>query len=307
MPSGPVTHGKAWVEMVHRYLATSVGVLITALTVIAWRQHWRARKGAAGLRAGARAVGPWWPTFTLLWVCLQGAFGALTVTMKLFPAIVTLHLLGGMVLLALLCAQAVRHSQVAQESTGPALAPALRMGIALTTLLVAVQVALGGWVSTNYAVLACSTFPQCQGSWWPAMDFAQGFAIWRPLGVLPDGSHIHFAALTAIHYVHRLFAYVALLALALLAWRLRRVAGDVPVRRAQARWLGGLALLQFATGLSNVVLDWPLVAAVLHTGGAAALIVVLTWVWSSSRPAVHASGKLSGFLAPTSGAPRVSA
>ena len=307
MPTGPVTQGKAWIEMVHRYLATSVGVLIMALTLIAWRERWRARKGAASPVKAVPAVGPWWPTFTLFWVCLQGAFGALTVTMKLFPAIVTLHLLGGVVLLALLCVQAVRHTQAAQTGAGIAMAPALRGGIALTGLLVAVQVALGGWVSTNYAVLACSTFPQCQGSWWPVMDFAQGFSLWRPLGVLPDGSHIHFSALTAIHYVHRLFAYGVLLALALLAWRLRRAAGDVPVRRAQARWLGGLALLQFATGLSNVVLDWPLVAAVLHTGGAAALIVVLTWVWSSSRPAVQASGALSGLLAPTAGAPRVSA
>lgn len=307
MPTGPVTQGKAWIEMVHRYLATSVGVLIMALTLIAWRERWRARKGAASPVTAVPAVGPWWPTFTLFWVCLQGAFGALTVTMKLFPAIVTLHLLGGVVLLALLCVQAVRYTQAAQSGVGIAMEPALRRGIAWTGLLVAVQVALGGWVSTNYAVLACSTFPQCQGSWWPVMDFAQGFSLWRPLGVLPDGSHIHFSALTAIHYVHRLFAYGVLLALAMLTWRLRRAAGDVPVRRAQARWLGGLALLQFATGLSNVVLDWPLVAAVLHTGGAAALIVVLTWVWSSSRPAVQASGALSGLLAPTAGAPRVSA
>ena len=307
MPTGPVTHGKAWVEMVHRYLATSVGVLITALSVIAWRQRWRARQRLAGPGTTAPSIGPWWPTFTWFWVCLQGAFGALTVTMKLFPAIVTLHLLGGVVLLALLCVQAVRHTQAGRAGTVVALAPALRVGIAFTALLVLVQVALGGWVSTNYAVLACSTFPQCQGSWWPAMDFAQGFSIWRPLGVLPDGSHIHFSALTAIHYVHRLFAYGVLLALALLAWRLRRVASGVPLRRAQARWLGGLALLQFATGLSNVVLDWPLVAAVLHTGGAAALIVVLTWVWSSSRLAVQASGALSGFCAPAAGVTRMSA
>lgn len=305
MPTGPVTHGKAWVEMVHRYLATSVGALITVLAAIAWRQHVRARQGTPGVGAGP--VGPWWPTFTLLWVCLQGAFGALTVTMKLFPAIVTLHLLGGVVLLALLCVQAVRHTQAAQPGAVAALTPALRGAVALTALLLFVQIALGGWVSTNYAVLACSSFPQCQGSWWPEMDFAQGFALWRPLGLLADGSHIHFSALTAIHYVHRLFAYGVLLALALLAWRLRRVAQGDAVRHAQARWLGGLALLQFATGLSNVVLDWPLVAAVLHTGGAAALLVVLTWVWSSGRAAGHASGAVSDFCALHVGAPKVSA
>ena len=171
-------------------------------------------------------------------------------------------------------------------------------GLAWAGLLLALQVVLGGWVSTNYAVLACTTFPTCQGSWWPAMDFAQGFQIWRKLGLLQDGSHISFAALTAIHYVHRLMAYVVLLALGLVAWRFH-LSGVLPT---QARWIGGLALLQLVTGLSNVVLDWPLVAAVLHTGGAAALVVVLTWALVSSR----AAPAPREFSAPT-GASRVSA
>ncbi len=283
MPTGPVTHGKAWVEMIHRYLATSVGVLIIVLTVIAWRQWRRARSPGDG--ASARpALSPWWPTATLAWVCLQGAFGALTVTMKLFPAIVTLHLIGGIVLLALLCVQAVRQTQAAQGTARQPIGKGLRWLLAGTTALVALQIVLGGWVSTNYAVLACTTFPTCHGSWWPDMAFAQGFQVWRPLGMLQDGSNISFAGLTAIHYVHRLAAYVVLAALALLAWRLRRAR----VLPAQARWLAGLSLMQFATGLSNVVLDWPLVAAVLHTGGAAALVVVLTWALTSSRAAVPA-------------------
>ena len=275
MPSGPVTHGKAWVEMVHRYLATGVGVLIIAITVGAWRARAQARRSGAA----AQALSPWWATATLVWVCLQGAFGALTVTMRLFPAIVTLHLIGGAVLLVLLCVQAVRQMQIA-EGRVPALLPrALRALMALTALLVGVQLALGGWVSTNYAVLACTTFPQCQGGWWPEMAFGEGFEIWRALGVRQDGSLISFAALTAIHYVHRLAAYVVLLALVWLAWRLWRHGA----LRAQARWLAGLAALQLATGLSNIVLGWPLVAAVLHTGGAAALVVVLTWAWTASR------------------------
>ncbi|WP_026434737.1 heme A synthase [Acidovorax sp. JHL-9] len=278
MPTGPVTHGKAWVEMIHRYLATGVGVLIIVLTVSAWVQWRRARAGGG---VPQPALGPWWPTFTLVWVCLQGAFGALTVTMKLFPAIVTLHLAGGLVLLALLCVQAVCHTQVARGVQPAALATPLRVGVLVTGILVALQIVLGGWVSTNYAVLACTAFPTCQGSWWPVMDFAQGFQIWRPLGLLQDGSHISFAGLTAIHYAHRLMAYVVLLALAWLAWRLHRAAA----LRMQARWLAGLALLQLATGLSNVVLGWPLLAAVLHTGGAAALVVVLTWAAASSRTA----------------------
>ena len=294
MPTGPVTHGKAWVEMIHRYLATGVGVLIIVLTVSSWVQQRQARR----LGAPPPPISPWWPTFTLFWVCLQGAFGALTVTMKLFPAIVTLHLMGGLVLLALLCVQAVRHTQGAQGSSAVKTSPLLRCGLVLTALLVAVQVVLGGWVSTNYAVLACTTFPTCQGSWWPPMDFAQGFEVWRPLGVLQDGSHISFAGLTAIHYVHRLMAYGVLLALGLVAWCCHRQ-GVLP---AQTRWMAALALLQLATGLSNVVLGWPLVAAVLHTGGAAALVVVLTWALASSR----AAGAPRVFCAPAS-ASRVSA
>jgi len=286
MPTGPVTHGKAWVEMIHRYLATSVGVLIIALTVGAWRQHRQA------VRAGCAppALNPWWPTATLAWVCLQGAFGALTVTMKLFPAIVTLHLIGGLVLLALLCLQAVRQTQASLGQPPTVLPAGLRRLLQAGLVLVALQVALGGWVSTNYAVLACTSFPLCQGSWWPDMAFAQGFTVWRPLGRLGDGSLIGFAALTAIHYVHRLAAYVVLPVLALLAWRLRRAG----VLRAQARWLAGLALAQLLTGLSNVVLGWPLAAAVLHTGGAAALVVVLVWALCASRAAAQPAALRQG-------------
>jgi len=272
MPTGPVTHGKAWIEMVHRYLATGVGVLILTLAVVSWVEARRSRTAAKAV------VSPWWPTFTLLWVCLQGAFGALTVTMKLFPAIVTLHLLGGLVLLALLCVQAIRYAQADGRQLPQAMPTKLRGLLLLTFALLVVQIALGGWVSTNYAVLACSTFPMCQGSWWPEMNFVQGFEFWRALGRLQDGSHISFPALTAIHYVHRLMAYLVLAAMALLAWRLR----GRNVLRAPARWLAILALWQFATGLSNVVLDWPLVAAVSHTGGAAALVVVLTWAVCTS-------------------------
>jgi cytochrome c oxidase assembly protein subunit 15 len=258
MPTGPVTQGKAWVEMVHRYVATGVGVLILVLAVAAWLAPVR--------------VHPWWPTLTLVWVCIQGAFGALTVTMKLFPAIVTLHLLAGLVLLAMLCVQ-VMHRDEGQEGTVPvAVSPALRAMLWLGFGLVMLQAALGGWVSTNYAVLACSDFPRCQARWWPEMNFEQGFQIWRPLGFTQDGSYISFAALTAIHVVHRMMAAVVLLVMGLLAGWLNTVAG----LRMASRWLAALIILQMATGLSNVVFSWPLVAAVLHTGGAAAMLIVIT-------------------------------
>ena len=296
MPTGPVTHGKAWIEMVHRYLATGVGVLITTLAVSTWLLHRRSAlsvKDGPTLAAGAAALppeeafapgssssvlNPWLPFLTLAWVCLQGAFGALTVTMKLFPAIVTLHLLGGLGLLALLSVQAQAYARASGRAQIP-VDGGTRMLLLLASALVAVQVALGGWVSTNYAVLACNTFPACQGSWWPAMDFRQGFELWRGLGLTGNGDQVGFAALTAIHYMHRLGAYVVLLVLGLLAWRLARF----PSLHPQRNWLVGLALWQVATGVANVVLDWPLAAAVSHTGGAAGLVVVLTWTLSQAR------------------------
>jgi heme a synthase len=273
LPSGPVTHGKAWVEMIHRYLATGVGVLILVMTTLAWTHR---RQLAAS---------PWWPTATLIWVCLQGAFGALTVTMKLFPAVVTLHLLGGLVLLALLRKQSL-HFANPGVATGVNLTqrfPGLWALWCAVTALVWLQIALGGWVSTNYAVLACSEFPACQGSWWPDMNFTDGFSIWRALGEDARGQPLTFAALTAIHYAHRLSAYVVFAGVALLAWRLYRV----PALRGAAKWLALLALWQFATGLSNVVLDWPLLAAVSHTGGAAGLVVALAGVWAGAATPPH--------------------
>jgi cytochrome c oxidase assembly protein subunit 15 len=277
-PTGPVTHGKAWVEMVHRYLATGVGFLILVLAVATWVAR---RNQRYPEHARERPLSAWWPAATLVWVCLQGAFGALTVTWKLYPAIVTLHLLGAIVLLALLCIQAVRYRQAAAERQATPIPSGLRTLLIVVSALLLLQIALGGWVSTNYAVLACTQFPTCQGSWWPPMNFAQAFHIWRSLGEGTDGAPIDFAALTAIHYVHRLMAYVVFVAIGLLVWHLRCFA---PLR-PQARWLAGLALLQLATGLGNVLLGWPLVAAVLHTGGAAALAVVLTWALSESRRA----------------------
>jgi cytochrome c oxidase assembly protein subunit 15 len=266
MPTGPVTHTKAWIEMVHRYLATGVGVLILTLAASAW---WLRRREAS-------AVSPWWPTATLVWVCVQGAFGAFTVTMKLFPAIVSLHLLGGLVLLALLCRQAVAYRRSSGEQQAVPLNDNARLLLVLAFTAVWVQAALGAWVSTNYAVLACQTFPDCQGSWWPHMDFDQGFSIWRPLGMTATGEHVSFAALTAIHYVHRLAAYVVLALLVVLAVHMR-----APWPRL-GKWVAAIALWQLASGLSNVVLGWPMVAALAHTGGAAALVLVLTWALATA-------------------------
>ena len=254
LPDGPVTFVKAWIEMLHRYLASAVGALILFLALWSWRHR--------------QSLGSPWPaTLALVWVCVQGAFGALTVTLKLFPAIVTMHLMGGILLLVILGVQVAQDKQFVYKP----LPESSHRLLWLSALLLGLQIALGAWVSTNYAVLACQEFPTCQGSWWPEMDFAQGFELWRHLGVDAAGSPIGFAALTAIHYTHRLMAYWVALVLTVLTWRLWQSGW----RRA-ARYLGALLLLQLLTGLSNVVLGWPMLAALLHTAGAAALALLLS-------------------------------
>ncbi|MFO1219012.1 MAG: COX15/CtaA family protein [Burkholderiaceae bacterium] len=260
-PSGPVTLTKAWIEMVHRYLAMTVGALILVQALLAWR----ARRSLA-----ASAL---WAWAALAWVIVQGLFGKYTVTLRLYPAIVTAHLLGGMVLVALLVAHL--------EAWRRAPLPAAPRGAGWALALLGLQIALGGWVSTNYAVLACRGFPQCNGQWWPAMDPAQGFTLLRELGRGAGEQFLPFAALVAIHMVHRLMALVVTLALAALVWRLARSA-DAGVRR-YAAWLGALLALQLASGLSNVLLDWPLAAALVHSGCAAGMVGVLVSLWCRSR------------------------
>jgi cytochrome c oxidase assembly protein subunit 15 len=184
-------------------------------------------------------------------------------------------------------AQAIRYSGW-QEI---ALSAGLRRGVQAVTALLIVQIALGGWVSTNYAVLACQDFPLCQGSWWPQMDW-QGFKLWRELGHTAAGELLPFSALVSIHVVHRTMAWLVLAALLLLGWRLLRVP---PLTKA-ARLLLALTLLQLLTGMSNVVLDWPLVAALLHTGGASALLLTLVWMWARSHPQTASLSSAAGVL-----------
>jgi len=256
VPTGPVTATKAWIEMLHRYAATAIGALVAILAGLALR---------AARRSGGR-IGSGWALVTLLWICVQGAFGALTVAWRLYPAIVSLHLLGGLGLLALLAIQAERYApRPLSLPTG------LRAGLVAVAVLAVVQIALGAWVSSNYAVLACTDFPTCQGSWWPDTDFAEGFVVRRSLGAGSDGN-LPFAALTAIHLAHRLGALVVIAAVVALAWRLH---GAGAALRPWALALLGLIAWQAASGLGNVLLGWPLAAALAHTAGAAGLVVVL--------------------------------
>jgi cytochrome c oxidase assembly protein subunit 15 len=271
--------------MLHRYFALAVGVLIIVLTAMAW---WR-----RGPQSRSAAL----PTTILALVCLQGAFGAWTVTMKLQPAIVTAHLLGGMALLCLLVWLATGEQRLAAGGE----AARLRLPAVAGLVALVAQIALGGWVSTNYAVMACPDFPLCQGRLAPPdMAFRDGFTLWRDLGMTggDDARPIPFQALVAIHWVHRVAAVVAFAVLGWLAWR---AAGVAATRRAAA-WLAGLLVLQLLTGLSNVVFQWPLLLAVAHSGGAAALlgvvIVLNDRAWRggarSERGVVDGAGRVTG-------------
>lgn len=267
-PNRPVEPAKAWKEMGHRYLAGTLGVLILIIAIIAWRQR------------RVLAQSPTLPTFLVLLVILQAALGMWTVTLLLKPVIVTLHLIGGMATLALLAWLAVRQLQpaagVAEERRR-----ALRPWIVLGLVILAAQMILGGWVSTNYAALACTDFPTCHGVWVPQMDFRHGFQLVRGLGVTASGAPLSYQALTAIHWTHRVGALVTFIYLVTLA--------AVMLASAGARRYGAvlliLVVLQVALGISNVVFSLPLPVAVAHNAGAALLLITLVVLnFRFSRP-----------------------
>lgn len=258
MPSGPVTMAKAWKEMLHRYLAMLTGALIAAIAASSW------------LARGALPGGRMLPGAIAVLVVFQAALGAWTVTMLLKPAIVTSHLLGGLALLALLVWLRLRNAPARMIPASP---PGILAVAALAALLV--QIALGGWVSTNYAALACTDFPLCRGEVVPqSMQFEHAFQVLRELGRDPQGELLPMEALVAIHWTHRVGAVVASVLLGWLAFRLWR--------SKATRGLGiGLAALlgaQLLFGVGNVLFSLPLPLAVLHNAGAAALLSMMVVV-----------------------------
>jgi cytochrome c oxidase assembly protein subunit 15 len=277
LPTGPVTVIKAWIEMIHRYLAMTVGALILVQVALAFGKVKSLGKfpllGSLGL---------------LLMVCVQGAFGAWTVTLKLQPIIVTIHLMLALLLLACLTTYA---QQAWEQSTSAVLTlrirplPAQLLCIAFVVLTI--QIFLGAWVSTNYAVLACPDFPTCLGSVWPETHWREGFTLWRQLGLNAQGEFISPVALQTIHWAHRLFAILVLIVLGALGWKALQLANPVLSELKRfAKLLIALLLLQILTGISNVVFQWPLFAALLHTAGSAALVFCLVRMsyWASWAP-----------------------
>lgn len=260
-PDVPLEPFKAWVEMVHRYIASLLGLVVLSVVALGWP-----------LRKQVHY--PWRLSLALLVVILlQGAFGAFTVTLKLWPQVVTLHLLGGLSVLLLFLWLHLRLRHISQgRSTQP------RKGNgwwALAGFVLVIQLALGGWVSSNYAGIACQGFPTCNTQWWPEMDFSEGFHLTQTVGPNYLHGQLHADARTAIQVAHRLGALILGIALFMLWWRYR-------VRQDVSKYLLivlGLYGVQAAIGIANVILWLPLWLALLHTAGAIGLSLGLVWAW----------------------------
>lgn len=263
-PLGPVSMPKAWKEMIHRYLASALGVLILGIAFLSWR------------RARARNLGTPWLAYMLVGVVIfQGLLGKWTVTLLLKPAIVSLHLMGGLTVLGMLAWLYLRELRPSRYAAGR-MALAARIGM----LLLLVQIGLGGWVSTNYAAVICTDLLTCHGQWWPDMDFGNAFHVVRELGMTAQGDLLSKEALTAIHMSHRLGAVLIGAYLLVFAFRLARS----PQMRGLALGLATALIAQILIGIGNVIFSLPLALAVAHNAGALLLALLLIVINYSLRP-----------------------
>lgn len=266
-PERPVESAKAWKEMVHRYLAGALVLLVLLINYLAWKPA--QRPGKTRLLAGG----------LLLLILFQAALGMWTVTLKLFPLVVMGHLLGGLATFSLLLWLAWRARPLDSDHENLAYAPYRTVTLVALAVLI-VQLGLGGWTSANYSALACPDFPVCQGQWWPDVNFKDGFVLWREIGVDYEGGVLDLASRTAIHLTHRIGAVVTFLVLGLLSLRLL----SRPQTRAGGTLLGVLLLSQFTLGVLNVLLFLPLPNAVAHNGTGALLLAATLWLVHRSHP-----------------------
>ena len=271
-PERPLEQGKAWKEMIHRYAAGTLGLLILTITVLSWKYR----------RVSNQSV--LIPTILLGLVIFQAMLGMWTVTLLLKPVIVMSHLLGGMTILSLLLWLVLEQSRDRRniDLNNVRLFPWALAGL----IMIIIQITLGGWTSANYAALVCPDFPTCQSSWWPHMDFIQGFKLWHKLGIDYEGGILAGDARTAIHMTHRIGAALAFIIIGSVSFR-AIIDGNRTIS------LTGFALLfillvQLGLGISNVLLRLPLPIAVAHNAVAALLLLVLvSLLHQTMRPAAN--------------------
>ena len=267
-PERAVESGKAWKEMIHRYLAEGLGLLIVILAFVAIKNR----------NDDNQAL--WLPIALVGLVIFQGLLGMWTVTLLLKPVIVMLHLLGGLSILALLWWFVLQSAPQQNFVTQNSLTPFLVVGL----VLLIVQVLLGGWTSANYAALACPDFPTCQGVWWPPTDFKEGFVFWRGLGQNYEFGVLDSPARTAIHLSHRIFAIVVAVFWLVLLLRIMLKQNSSSNMRQIAIITLVFLIVQIALGISNVVMKLPISIAVMHNGGAALLLLsVVTLIFYARR------------------------
>jgi len=257
-PERPYEPGKAWREMVHRYLAGTLMLLVFAIGWKSWRDPMANRK----FKLIATAL--------ILLIIFQALLGMWTVTLKLKPIIVMGHLLGGLTSFSLLLWLFFLSRWKLPDKPNIKIRR-MRGSIITAILILAIQISLGGWTSANYAALACPDVPMCTGQWWPEADFKEGFVLWREIGVDYEGGLLDHRSRVAIHLTHRIGAVVTLVVLFALAFRSLKI----PRLRSGAQVLMILIVTQFTLGVLNVALYLPLSSAVAHNAGAALLLATL--------------------------------
>lgn len=259
-PDAPLEAKKAWIEMIHRYCAGALGLMILALFIMAWR------------RRSDRTVPLTLSFLVLLMVIFQAMLGMWTVTLSLLPVIVLGHLMGGMTVVALLFCLVKAWGVYADGSQSSA-SPKLKRFALLGLLIVVLQIFLGGWTSSNYATWACADFPTCHGEWLPDLKLKEAFDFSAPVGPNYLGGVLDHPVRVTIHWAHRLGALITLLIVGYLSWLL--ISERYGHFRTYGYLLGFVLILQLLIGVGNIVLHFPLWNAVLHNGMAAVLLMVL--------------------------------
>jgi len=266
-PNSIIDKGKAWIEMIHRYIAAILGLMILSLAFLAYKN-----KNDINVRPSL--------VYGLLGLVIaQGMLGMWTVTELLMPIIVSLHLLGGMTTLGLLTYITHRHWGSVSD-TLITLKPISQKLIRFSLVILFIQIFLGGWTSTNYAALACTDFPTCHGELIPPMDFSNGFTLWRELGMTAQGDALTLQALQAIQWIHRIGAFIFVSYFLYIIYLMSKFKSCNLYRNLLVIAIS----FQFIIGVLNLLLHLPLALATMHNLGAALLVIITVIINSRITP-----------------------